>query len=120
MPCDTGRVDTIMMNKHMGEKEKQTASCALERGRTEEAKVVRNRLMWVASLPPRTTVTSKPGLLPRAISVFVVLTQPWSVLIFTAHVPTKGHTDAPGSGLPPMGFLLNGIRIASCHHKRGQ
>lgn len=47
--------------------------------------------MWVASLPPRTTVTFKPGLLPRAISVFVVLPQPWFVLIFTAHVPTKEH-----------------------------
>lgn len=106
-----------MMNKHTGEKEKRTASCALERDRTEEAKAVRNRLIRVASSPPRTIVMSKPGLC-QGPSVFVVLPQPWSVLLSTAHIPTIGHTDAPGSGLPPMpnGHMSN---PGLCRH-RGQ
>lgn len=32
----------------MGEKEEWKGSCAMEGGATEKAKVVRNRLMWVA------------------------------------------------------------------------
>lgn len=113
VPCDTGRVDTTMMNKHMGEKEKQTASCALARGRTEEAKAVRNRLMWVTSLPPRTTVTSKPGLCQGP---YLSL---WSYcgILSTAHIPTKGHTDAPGSGLPPMAtWLTQGYAVTGARH----
>lgn len=52
----------------MGEKEKQTGSFAMERGRTEKVKTVRNRLMWVACLLPWAMVTSSPRLLPRVMS----------------------------------------------------
>lgn len=43
----------------MGKKEKQAGSCIVGRGRTEEGKAVRNRLMWVACLPPRLLLTSR-------------------------------------------------------------
>lgn len=51
-----------MMSKYMVEKwerKKQTSSCSMERGRTEESKVVRNRLMWITFLPPRAMLMSE-------------------------------------------------------------
>lgn len=45
----------------MGKKERQNASCAGEKGRSEEA--VRNRLMWMTRLPCLATVMLRPGLL---------------------------------------------------------
>ena len=52
-PCSTGEVGAIMMihGGEMGEIEKQNSSCTVERGRPEEAKDVRNRLLWVTCLP---------------------------------------------------------------------
>lgn len=69
----------------------------MQRGRSEEAKAVRNRLVSVTSLLPRAMVTSRPGMLLRAVSV--VLPQSGSVLTSVANVPTKGHIDAWGLGL---------------------
>lgn len=60
----------------MREKEKQTSSCAMERGRTEEVKAVRDGLVWVACFLLRARVMSKPRLLPRAMSESTVLLQP--------------------------------------------
>lgn len=58
----------------MGEKVAQNASCPVERGRSEQAKVVRSRLIWVAYLTPGTMVTSKP--VPWTMSDSVALLQP--------------------------------------------
>lgn len=55
-----------------GEEEKQNGSCAVGRSRTGEAKTVRNKLVSVACLPPGAKVTSRPGMLPTAMSGFVV------------------------------------------------
>lgn len=57
----------------MGETESQNGSCTVERGRSEEGKMVKNGLMWEACLSLVATVTSRLGLLPRAISVSVAL-----------------------------------------------
>lgn len=55
------------------EEKENSGSCAVDRGRTEEAKAVRSRLMWVTFLPCRARVTPGPGLLPRAMSGSVAL-----------------------------------------------
>lgn len=47
---------------------------------------------WLVLLP-WSTVTSKPGLLPRAMSESVVLTQLETVLMPLAQVATKDHRD---------------------------
>lgn len=53
-PCSTGQVGVHYAEQipggEMGEKEKNSL-CTVERGRPEEAKKVRNRLMWVTCLP---------------------------------------------------------------------
>lgn len=64
----------------MGEKEKWNGSCAVERGKMDEVKVVKNRMIWVDCLPPGAMVTSRSGLLPRATSRSVILLQSGSVL----------------------------------------
>lgn len=86
----------------MEEKEKHNVSCAVERGKTEKAKVERNRLMWVACLPPRFGVTTGPRLLPRAMSGSVLLPQREYVLISMACVATKDHTDDWTLGQQPV------------------
>ena len=60
----------------MGENEKQTSPCAVERGRAEEVKAVRDGLVWVACFLLRARVMSKPRLLPRARSGSTGLLQP--------------------------------------------
>lgn len=72
-----------------GGKERQSGSCAVVRGRSEETTVVKNGLMLVAYLPPRSGVTSGPELLPRTMSGSVVLSQLGSLLMSMAHVVTK-------------------------------
>ncbi|XP_075814613.1 nuclear RNA export factor 3 [Microtus pennsylvanicus] len=57
----------------VGEPESQNGSWTVERGRSEEGKMVKNGLMWEACLSLVATVTSSLGLLPRAISVSVAL-----------------------------------------------
>ena len=52
----------------MGKKETQNVSCASESDRTEEAKVVKSRLICFACLPPKAMVILESGLLPRTIS----------------------------------------------------
>lgn len=69
-------------------------SCAVAKDRTEEVKVVRNRLMWKAYLLLGTMVTSGPRLLPRTMSGHMVLPQPGSMWTPTAHDATKGHIEA--------------------------
>ena len=59
----------------------------MQRGRSEEAKAVRNRLVSVTSLLPRAMVTSRPGMLLRAVSV--VLPQSGSVLTPWPMFPPK-------------------------------
>lgn len=61
---------------------KQTSSCAVERGEIEVIKVTGNRLMWeVACLPPRAMMISGAELQLRAMSGFIALLQPGSVLM---------------------------------------
>lgn len=73
----------------MGAKRKQSGSGAVERARTEEATVGRNRLVWVASFPPGTLVISGPRAMFLSQSGFVLMTS-------TAHVATYGHMGAWG------------------------
>lgn len=90
----TGPPGDMMINKCLvGKWERETGACAVERDRADEGKVVRNRLMWVACLPPGAVVTSRSELLPKATSGSVVLPQP-EALTSIAHVVSKGHTEA--------------------------
>lgn len=58
----------------MGEKGKQKVPCAMERGRAEEMKAVRNRLADIGGpLVTRARVTSGPRLMPRTISESMAL-----------------------------------------------
>lgn len=50
------------------ERKRQNGSGAVVRGGSAEARAVRNGPMSVTCLPPRTRVTSGPGMLPTAIS----------------------------------------------------
>ena len=95
------------------------------RGRTEKVKVERNRLMWMACLPPRVRVTTGPRLLLRAMSVSVLLPQRGYVLISMARVATKDHTDDWGLDQQPVCWqsvtcqsewstLLHGAVVTSC------
>lgn len=52
---------------------------------------------WPA-LPPGTMVTSRPRLLPRTLTRFMVLPQLGSILMTMAYVTTKGHIDTRGLG----------------------
>lgn len=54
----------------------QNCSCPIDRGRSEEVKELRSRLMWVASLLARAMVMSGPRLLLGLMSGFMVLMQP--------------------------------------------
>lgn len=57
-----------LYGREMGEKKKWTSSCAVEICTTEETKVVRDKLMWVACLLSSTMVTSDFRLLPRTMT----------------------------------------------------
>lgn len=72
----------------MGEEEAEKSPCAVERGRPEEMKVMRDRNMaclgaWCYPHP----------WLPKAMCRSLVLPQLRSVLTSMAQVVTKGHTD---------------------------
>lgn len=54
---------------------KRSAVVHAQRGKAEEARVVRNRLMRADCLPPRARVTSGPKLLLSTVSGSVVLQQ---------------------------------------------
>lgn len=103
----------------MGEKGRHEGPGAVERGRTDEVKAERNRLMWEACFLPRARVMSRPGLLPRALSGSMVLLQPGSVLMPMTHAATKGHKDAQGLGchLWPCGCLRTVSLLGSCPHR---
>lgn len=65
-----------MISKYMAEKwgrKKQNGSRALERGRSENARMLRNRLMCMACMPSGTRVMSGPGLLLRTVSGSIAL-----------------------------------------------
>lgn len=64
----------------MGEQEEQNNSCPVDRGRSEEVKNLRNRLMLMAFLPPRAMAMCVSWLLPAPKYVPMALQQPWSVL----------------------------------------
>lgn len=72
------------------ERKRQSSSCPVKRDRSEEEKTISYRLGWVASSPPGAMVISRPGLLPRPMSVSVVLLRSQSVLMFMAPITTKG------------------------------
>lgn len=57
-----------MMSGEVGKKAKRSGPCAMKRGRTEDLKVVRNKLM-----------TSRSGMLSRAMSRSMALPQPGSL-----------------------------------------
>lgn len=67
----------IMVSKYVvwygREREKQNGSSPVERCRSEEVRVVRSGLRWVACLPSGTIVMFWPGLLPRSILGSVAL-----------------------------------------------
>lgn len=98
------------------EKEKQSGSCAVERSRAGEAKPVRNKLVLVACLPPGAKVTSRPGMLPRAMSGFMVLLRLGSVLLSMASVTTEGHSDAGGlvNHLSPCWYPIAMLPLEPC------
>lgn len=67
----TKRLGVSIMCKYMlvkSERKRQNGSGAVVRGGSAEARAVRNGPMSVTCLPPRTRVTSGPGMLPTAIS----------------------------------------------------
>lgn len=82
----------------MGGKGQREAPAPIERDRSEEAKAVKNRLMWETCLPPGDMVLSGPGLRPSAVSGLVILLQPWSVSMPMAPATTEGHKDTWDGG----------------------
>lgn len=56
-------------------REGQNDVCPVERGKPEEERVVRRRLICKAGLPTRAMVTSGPGLLLKTMSGSVALPQ---------------------------------------------
>lgn len=83
----------------MGEREKWNGSCAVERGRMDEVKAVKSRMKWVDCLPPGAMVTSRSGLLPRAMPRSVILLQSVSVLEVSGPFCHQRPHKCPGSGL---------------------
>lgn len=60
--------------------------------------------------------SSKPRLLLRATSEFMVLPQPGFMLMSMTHGATKGHTDAKGLGrnlsqVDPEGYAATGVTL---------
>lgn len=72
----------------MAEEQEQTGSWAMERDRAQEVKWVTDGLRWVACLPPRIMLTSKPRMLPRARSGSMIQPKPQSLLISMPYVAT--------------------------------
>lgn len=92
---------TTMVSKYLvwlGERKRKNGSCPVEKARYEEVKVLRNRLMCKACLPPGAMGMFVSGLLTRAISGSVALPQTQSLLMSTSLVTTEGHATAQGLG----------------------
>lgn len=71
--------------------------------KVSEGRAVSNGFMLKVCLSPRTSVASRPGLLPRAMSGSVVLLQPGFFLTSTTHVTTVAMLlPYLWSGLPPL------------------
>lgn len=65
------------------------------RGQSEEVRVLRNGLKWVARLSPRAIVMSRSSLLPRTISSSVALMQQWwFMFIIMVPITIKGLLDS--------------------------
>lgn len=95
------------------ERERQNGSCPVKKGRSEGVKVVRNRLMWEARLPPKAVLASGSGLLTRTMSGSVALLQLRSVLMSVVPVITEGHKDVWG-----LGRLMCHVGAwGPCHHR---
>lgn len=93
---------TIKLSKYIigygRERKRQNGSCLLEKGRSEEAKTVRNELMWMTFLPPEAMMASRSGLQPRAMSGSMTLQHAWSVLMSMTLDITKGCENVLGLG----------------------
>lgn len=90
LPCVTRcHYDKQINGGEIGEKGKQNGSCVVERGRTEDAKVVRNRLMRVDHACIHGSPTPS-------------ICEPY----FVTHIATKGHKDALRSELPPVAISV--------------
>lgn len=100
--------DEQVCSGEMREKEKCGCSCTVERSRTENVKVVRDRLIWMAHAATWGCVISGPVLqlramvmsgskeCLRAISVSVALFQLRSMFILVACDTIECHTEAHG------------------------
>lgn len=73
-----------------GGEDRINGSGPVERNGSEEVKVMRNMLRWMACLPPRAMVMSWPQLLPRPLLGSEALLQLQSVLMFLVPITTKG------------------------------
>lgn len=99
--CGAGQISTIMLNKCMiwYGTERDSGSCPMGRGTSEEEKEVRSGLMWVALLPPRAMVLPgpaycwRPWLLLGPMSGFMALMQPQSLYMSMAPDTTKDWKD---------------------------
>lgn len=78
------------------EEERQRGYCPVEKGRSVDARVERNGLLWESCLLSGSMVTSNTGLLPRAMSGCMALPEPQSVSVSIAPVTTKFCEDARG------------------------
>lgn len=90
----------------MGEKEKQSSSCTVERSGTEDTMAVGNRLILVAYAATSGHLLSWPALQLRNMLGSSALPQLGSVLMSMARVTTKGHVDAC--------FLGHHLRLGWC------
>lgn len=95
----------------MGKKERQDDFSALVKGRIEEARGMKNRLILVTCLSPGTRLISRPGLLPRATSEFM---DPWELGLCCRPCPML--LRSLGSGLLPVASLVSESRETSGNH----
>lgn len=107
----------------MGEKEKQSGSCSVEKSGTEDETVVRNQLTRVTyAAPTWGHVMSGPVLPLRAMSGSVALPKLGSVLMSVTHITTGGHGIAGPGGLGtrelvlPLASCLNTGQLLSLQH----
>ena len=91
----------------MGENKKQNALYAVERSRSAAASMVRNGLMLVACLLPRTRVMSVAELMPRTMTG-----DPTAARVYVdVHEPCchKDHTDIQEFDSPVVTLLYKGL-----------
>ena len=84
--------DEQVYGGEIGEKEKQTGLRIRLSGKSKEVSMVRTGMMLLACLPARTRMISGAGLLPRAMSVYVILLQ------LDVNVDVNNHSDVQSLG----------------------